>query len=121
LIVCTPGRILDLIEKGVAKVDKCSTFVLDEADKLLSMDFKSLLNDIIGRLAKKRQIMLFSATFPYTVKDFSDRHLNKPYALLPPSLTLTYTRETVDNVCQQSRGGVCCMWVRNFVLTLGYL
>lgn len=78
LIVCTPGRILDLIEKGVAKVDKCGIFVLDEADKLLSMDFKSLLNDIIARLAKKRQIMLFSATFPYTVKDFSDRHLNKP-------------------------------------------
>eukprot|EP00035_Acanthoeca_spectabilis_P020298 m.432156 g.432156 ORF g.432156 m.432156 type:complete len:428 (+) comp17397_c0_seq1:69-1352(+) len=89
LIVCTPGRILDLIEKGVAKVDKCGIFVLDEADKLLSMDFKSLLNDIIARLAKKRQIMLFSATFPYTVKDFSDRHLNKPYEInLMEALTL---------------------------------
>jgi superfamily II DNA/RNA helicase len=51
-----PGRILDLIEKGVAKVDKCSMFVLDEADKLLSMDFKNLLNDIIKKLAKKRQV-----------------------------------------------------------------
>jgi len=81
LIVCTPGRILDLIEKGVAKVDKCGIFVLDEADKLLSMDFKNLLNDIIARLAKKRQIMLFSATFPYSVKDFADRHLNKPYEI----------------------------------------
>eukprot|EP00038_Savillea_parva_P008386 m.176597 g.176597 ORF g.176597 m.176597 type:complete len:422 (+) comp14202_c0_seq1:82-1347(+) len=89
LIVCTPGRILDLIEKGVAKVDKCGIFVLDEADKLLSMDFKNLLNDIISRLAKKRQIMLFSATFPYTVKDFSDRHLNNPYEInLMEALTL---------------------------------
>jgi len=55
--IFTPsGRILDLIEKGVAKVDKCSMFVLDEADKLLSMDFKNLLNDIIKKLAKKRQV-----------------------------------------------------------------
>lgn len=89
MIVCTPGRILDLIEKGVAQVDKCHMFVLDEADKLLSMDFKSLLDDIIARLAKNRQIMLFSATFPYTVKDFSDRHLTRPHEInLMEALTL---------------------------------
>ena len=43
VIVATPGRILDLIEKGIAKVDKCKILALDEADKLLSMDFSGLL------------------------------------------------------------------------------
>lgn len=89
MIVCTPGRILDLISKNIAKVDKCQTLVLDEADKLLSMDFQSMLDQIIGKLPEKRQIMLFSATFPYTVKEFKDKHLKNPHEInLMESLTL---------------------------------
>ena len=64
--------------------------VLDEADKLLSMDFQSLLDELIAMLPEKeRQIMLFSATFPLTVKSFKDKHLRKPYEInLMESLTL---------------------------------
>lgn len=90
IIVCTPGRILDLINKGIAKVEKCGILVMDEADKLLSLDFSGLLDNIISALPQKeRQIMLFSATFPHTVKDFKDKHLNKPYEInLMEELTL---------------------------------
>lgn len=49
--------------------------VLDEADKLLSEDFQSIVEEIIDFLPEKRQIMLFSATFPLTVKGFKDKYL----------------------------------------------
>lgn len=89
IIVCTPGRILDLMGRNIAKVDKCKILVLDEADKLLSMDMNSMLDDIIKYLPKSRQIMLFSATFPITVKSFKDKYLENPYEInLMESLTL---------------------------------
>lgn len=77
LVVATPGRILDLMEKKVAKVDKCKVLCLDEADKLLSQDFKGMLDNLIAFLPEKRQILLYSATFPLTVKQFMDRHMEK--------------------------------------------
>uniref|UniRef100_A0A674F1W0 RNA helicase n=1 Tax=Salmo trutta TaxID=8032 RepID=A0A674F1W0_SALTR len=64
VVIATPGRILDLIKKGVAKVDRVQMMVMDEADKLLSQDFVVLIEDIISFLAKGRQILLYSATFP---------------------------------------------------------
>eukprot|EP00116_Pleurobrachia_bachei_P001804 sb/3462066/ len=89
VVVATPGRILDLIERKVAVVKNCTMLVLDEADKLLSMDFKNCLDTIISYMPVKRQIMLFSATFPVTVKEFKERHLSKPYEInLMDELTL---------------------------------
>jgi len=89
ILVATPGRVLDLANKKVAKLDKCSILVMDEADKLLSPEFQPLVEQIITHLPKDRQILLFSATFPVTVKDFKDRYLNKPYEInLMEELTL---------------------------------
>lgn len=58
------------MEKNVANMDECKTLVLDEADKLLSQDFQGLLDHVISCLPKDRQILLYSATFPVTVKNF---------------------------------------------------
>ncbi|XP_070551674.1 probable ATP-dependent RNA helicase ddx6 [Ptychodera flava] len=89
IVIATPGRILDLMEKGVAKMSKCGTLTLDEADKLLSQDFKNMLDRVINFLPNDRQIMLFSATFPLTVQEFMTRHLTKPYEInLMDELTL---------------------------------
>ncbi|KAL7981649.1 hypothetical protein Chor_005737 [Crotalus horridus] len=70
VVIATPGRILDLIKKGVAKVDHIQMIVLDEADKLLSQDFVQIMEDIILTLPKNRQILLYSATFPLSVQKF---------------------------------------------------
>ncbi|KAM5246149.1 probable ATP-dependent RNA helicase DDX6 isoform X5 [Phocoena phocoena] len=70
VVIATPGRILDLIKKGVAKVDHVQMIVLDEADKLLSQDFVQIMEDIILTLPKNRQILLYSATFPLSVQKF---------------------------------------------------
>uniref|UniRef100_A0A8C7FX36 RNA helicase n=1 Tax=Oncorhynchus kisutch TaxID=8019 RepID=A0A8C7FX36_ONCKI len=89
VVIATPGRILDLIKKGVAKVDKVQMMVMDEADKLLSQDFVVLIEDIISFLAKGRQILLYSATFPISVQKFMAKHLSKPYEInLMDELTL---------------------------------
>jgi ATP-dependent RNA helicase DDX6/DHH1 len=89
IIVGTPGRILDLAGKGVADLTACQTFVMDEADKLLSPEFTPVIEQLLGFHPKDRQVMLFSATFPIVVKDFKDKHMNSPYEInLMDELTL---------------------------------
>ncbi|EPQ25882.1 uncharacterized protein PFL1_06556 [Pseudozyma flocculosa PF-1] len=89
LLVGTPGRILDLAGKGVADLSQCTTFVMDEADKLLSPEFTPVMEQLLSFLPKERQVMLFSATFPMIVKDFKDKNMVKPYEInLMDELTL---------------------------------
>ncbi|OIW01124.1 hypothetical protein TanjilG_25232 [Lupinus angustifolius] len=89
LLVGTPGRILDLARKGVCIMKDCSMLVMDEADKLLSPEFQPSIEQLIQFLPGNRQILMFSATFPVTVKDFKDRYLRKPYVInLMDELTL---------------------------------
>ncbi|CAH9096627.1 unnamed protein product [Cuscuta europaea] len=89
LLVGTPGRILDLVRKGVCVIKDCAMLVMDEADKLLSPEFQPSVEQLIRFLPANRQILMFSATFPVTVKDFKDRYLKKPYVInLMDELTL---------------------------------
>ncbi|CAB1349375.1 unnamed protein product [Coregonus sp. 'balchen'] len=89
VVIATPGRILDLIKKGVAKVNQVQMMVLDEADKLLSQDFVVMMEEVLSYLPKQRQILLYSATFPLSVQKFMNSHLSKPYEInLMEELTL---------------------------------
>jgi len=81
VIIATPGRIIDLVEKNVCKVDQCKMLVLDEADKLLSQDFNKMLDKLISFLPLKRQILMFSATYPVNVDDFMKRLSIDPYKI----------------------------------------
>jgi len=75
VVVCTPGRILDLASKQVADLSKCEIMVMDEADKLLSIDFQPIIEKIIEFLPKTRQILMLSATFPAEVESFKKKYL----------------------------------------------
>ncbi|TVY78328.1 ATP-dependent RNA helicase dhh1 [Lachnellula suecica] len=89
IIVGTPGRILDLAGKNVADLSECPMFIMDEADKLLSPEFTPVIEQLLQFHPKDRQVMLFSATFPITVKDFSDKNMADPYEInLMDELTL---------------------------------
>ncbi|CAI9101785.1 OLC1v1039197C1 [Oldenlandia corymbosa var. corymbosa] len=89
LLVGTPGRILDLAKKGVCVLKGCAMMIMDEADKLLSPEFQPSIEHLIRFMPANRQILMFSATFPVTVKDFKDRYLKKPYVInLMDELTL---------------------------------
>jgi len=89
LVVATPGRIIDLIEKKVAIMDKLKILCLDEADKLLSQDFQGMLDKLLSFLPPNRQILLYSATFPMAVNTFMTAHMRNPYTInLMEELTL---------------------------------
>lgn len=89
VVVATPGRILDLASKDVAKLQNCKVVIMDEADKLLSEEFQPVIEQLINHTSADRQILLYSATFPVTVKQFKDKFLRKPYIInLMEELTL---------------------------------
>jgi ATP-dependent RNA helicase DDX6/DHH1 len=89
IVVGTPGRILDLAGKQVADLSECPMFIMDEADKLLSVEFTPVIEQLMRFHPKDRQVMLFSATFPISVKDFSDKNMHTPYEInLMDELTL---------------------------------
>jgi ATP-dependent RNA helicase DDX6/DHH1 len=89
ILVGTPGRILDLASKHVADLSQCNIVVMDEADKLLSPDFQPIIERLLVFLLPERQIMLFSATFPITVKDFVLKYVSDAHEInLMDELTL---------------------------------
>lgn len=89
VIVATPGRILDLASKGEAKLDACDLLVLDEVDKLLSDDFKDIVEQIIDLMKPKKQILMFSATYPVQIRDFQQKYVPDPkFIRLTDELTL---------------------------------
>ena len=89
IIVATPGRILDLASKGVADLSEAKTFVMDEADKLLSPEFTVTIEQLLKFHPKDRQVMLFSATFPTIVQDFTRKHMSHIHEInLMDELTL---------------------------------
>lgn len=89
VLVATAGRLMDLARKGLVKLDRVNTVVLDEADKLLGQSIDVLCEDLINMCQPRRQIMLFSATFPVKLKDFTQRNLENPYEInLMDELTL---------------------------------
>ncbi|OEE59239.1 RNA helicase [Enterovibrio norvegicus FF-454] len=78
ILVATPGRLLDLISSNAIKLDKVQTLVLDEADRMLSLGFTEELSALLAMLPKKKQIMLFSATFPEQVQTLTQALLSDP-------------------------------------------
>lgn len=87
--MATPGRILDLASKNIAKLENCEMLILDEVDKLLSDDFKIIVAKIINLMPKKKQISLFSATYPVAIKGFQKEYVPDPeFINLMDELTL---------------------------------
>ena len=78
VIIATPGRLVDLLQQGMARLDLIELLVLDEADRMLDMGFKPQLTKILQRLPKTRQTLLFSATTTGEVAEFAGAHLKAP-------------------------------------------
>lgn len=78
IIVSTPGRFLDIYRRGRLITKEIKTFVLDEADKMMDMGFAPQIRDILEKIPRKRQNLLFSATFPKKVQAMADDFLEFP-------------------------------------------
>ena len=78
VVVGTPGRISDHLRKGTLSLARASTVVLDEADRMLDMGFVDSIEHILEFVPRKRQTLLFSATYPENVQSLSDRFQDNP-------------------------------------------
>ena len=78
VVIATPGRLLDLIDRNALHISHVKTLVLDEADRLLDMGFAAEIERILSLLPSKRQNLFFSATFPNTVQQLANTLLTEP-------------------------------------------
>jgi ATP-dependent RNA helicase DeaD len=95
IVVGTPGRVLDMIGRGVLHLDEVKIAVLDEADRMLDMGFIDDVKEILSYTPKNRQTMLFSATMPDPIRD-----LAKHYMHAPESLTVSTDAVPIDKIVQ---------------------
>jgi len=89
IVVGTPGRVNDMIERGALRLDKLKLFVLDEADEMLSRGFKDQIYDCFQFLPGDVQVTLFSATMPVDILTLTDRFLRTPVRILVKKKELT--------------------------------
>ncbi|QNN46007.1 ATP-dependent RNA helicase DbpA [Thermomonas brevis] len=78
VVVGTPGRVLELVEKGALDLRGIKTLVLDEADRMLDMGFEEPIRALVKRMPKVRQSLLFSATFPDSIRTLAKAMLREP-------------------------------------------
>ena len=95
VVVGTPGRMLDLIRKGILHLDAVRTVVLDEADEMLSMGFIEDMEAILSETPETRQTALFSATLPKPIRSLAERYMHTPetIAVDPEQVTLETTQQ----------------------------
>ena len=82
VVVGTPGRLLDLLRQGVLRLEAVHTLVLDEADQMLDMGFEKEVKQILDRVPKTRQTLLFSATIPSEIEAIASRYLKDPERMM---------------------------------------
>ena len=96
VVVGTPGRIMDHIEKGYLKLDNLQALVLDEADEMLSMGFIDDIDWILDHTPEERQTALFSATMPKPIRKLAEKHMRDPV-----EITIKVKAENSPNIRQR--------------------
>ncbi len=82
IIVATPGRLIDLINRGVVKLGDVHTVVLDEADEMLNMGFIDDINQILSHVPEDRRMLMFSATMPKEVAKIANKFMQSPMEIV---------------------------------------
>lgn len=95
-VVGTPGRILDHLGRGTLKLGNISSVVLDEADEMLRMGFIDDVEEILSKTPKEKQLALFSATLPTSIRKVADRHTRQP-----TEIRIKTPTATVDTISQR--------------------
>jgi ATP-dependent RNA helicase RhlE len=105
LLVATPGRLIDLLDRRAVRLDETIYLVLDEADQMLDMGFIHALRQIAPLLAKDRQTMMFSATMPKLMNELAETYLDKPVRVQvnPPGQAAAKINQSVHFVAQAAK------------------
>jgi ATP-dependent RNA helicase DeaD len=81
VIVATPGRLIDLIDRGAARIENADLVILDEADEMLNMGFQEDIDAILSSVQEERRTWLFSATMPAAVRNIAKNYMEDPFEL----------------------------------------
>ncbi|MFQ1699611.1 DEAD/DEAH box helicase [Loktanella agnita] len=105
LLVATPGRLIDLLDRRAVRLDETIYLVLDEADQMLDMGFIHALRQIAPLLAKDRQTMMFSATMPKLMSELADTYLKDAVRVQvnPPGQAVKKINQSVHFVAQAAK------------------
>ncbi|GGF97962.1 ATP-dependent RNA helicase DeaD [Rhodococcoides trifolii] len=96
IIVGTPGRVIDHLEKGTLDLSKLEYLVLDEADEMLKMGFQEDVERILSDTPEYKQVALFSATMPSSIRKISKQYMHDPV-----EITVKTTTSTAPNITQR--------------------
>ena len=111
IIIGTPGRVMDHLERGSLRLDGIRVVVLDEADRMLDMGFRDDIETILGKAPKERQTVFFSATLPPPIQQLIRRYTQKPvnvrieaHAMIVPAIEQVYyevdRRSKIEVLCR---------------------
>ncbi len=106
ILVATPGRLIDLMERKAIRLDTVQHLVLDEADQMLDLGFIHALRKIAPALGTPRQTMLFSATMPKQMEELSQAYLNNPrrVQVSPPGKAADKVTQSVRFMSKPEKG-----------------
>jgi len=115
ILVATPGRLLDLYKQNAVKFDQVQTLVLDEADKMLNLGFIDEINEVLELLPRKRQNLLFSATFPLAIRKLTETLLQRPVRIEvnQQNSTAKSVKQWLIEVDKSKKTDLLCHLLRN--------
>lgn len=107
VVVGTPGRVLDHLDRRTLKMDDVRFLVLDEADEMLRMGFAEDVDRVLSAAPRERQVALFSATMPPPIRRVAEQHLNRPVEITVSrqASTVTSVRQTYAVVPHRHKTG----------------
>ncbi len=110
IIVATPGRLMDHMERKSISLEHIHTIVLDEADEMLNMGFIDDINKILAAAPEERQTLLFSATMPKAIQELAQNYLKKPVLIQmkPTQVTMDLIEQYYIEVQDRQKFDVLC-------------
>ncbi|GIW21686.1 MAG: RNA helicase [Candidatus Sericytochromatia bacterium] len=122
IVVGTPGRVIDHLERGTLKLDNLNFFVLDEMDEMLNMGFQEDVEKILSYCTNEKQIALFSATIPETIINLAKKYLKNPEIIkvVHKELTVPSIQQYYFQILEKDKTEVLCRLIdiNDFKLSL---
>lgn len=102
IVIATPGRLIDFLERGTTNLRRCTYLVLDEADRMLDMGFEPQIRKIIEQIRPDRQVLMWSATWPKEVRQLAEEFLHDYIQINIGSLNLSANHNIMQiiDVCE---------------------